>query len=53
VVLRRADGTLMARRFVDRLPCSGIRMWIMPLTCAETVGAGEGNRTLMTSLGDR
>ena len=58
----------MARSVLDRLPCSGDRVWIMCLSWAYALerakverakvserakGAGEGNRTLMTSLEGR
>ena len=47
---RRCAGSCMARSVVDRLPGAGDCVWIMRLNWDLGVGAGEGNRTLMTSL---
>jgi hypothetical protein len=42
VLARRANGTLMARSLLDRLPGSGDRVWIMRLSWAYVLERAKG-----------
>jgi hypothetical protein len=46
----RSQGTLMAQGLLGGLSGPAVRVGITSLTWAYVVRAGEGNRTLMTSL---
>jgi hypothetical protein len=47
---QRANGPLMARKADNYIAEIKPQTRSMLLTCAETNGAGDGNRTRMTSL---
>ena len=42
MLVRRANGTLMARSLLDGLPGSGDLVWIMRLTWAYTLERAKG-----------
>jgi hypothetical protein len=50
VCCQRANGPLMARKDENYIAEAGAQMRVMPVTCTNINGAGDGNRTRMTSL---